>query len=312
MAYHPTRLFGMGTEYRDHYKEYTRAAASHRSPARAGPPALHVGGFGATSSLIGLPPPQPAPFAVGPWEVAAVAPAPVAASTHYRPMSAGYGAKPAQGFHTTAPNAKPLTAARVRYLQGPYLQGAMLDGAGIDGRPTSAQAHFTYSSKRQKEILQQGESNLWGRAAEINAFVAARARQKVQPKPADAYVTQTKAHYTTRPAHESQQHRLKAFNSSKLSTGFGVASLDSTPMSKSVRPLSGGTALQGTRFLGIRAPDGARKLVEVDDPGLPPPTAEPYPFTGSTPALPLPSKFVPSQPVGHSLEAFEGPIFAAV
>ena len=211
------QLFGEGTETRDHYKP-SSVTASVPSSGQIGPPALTLGSS-VTSSVIAFPWPTPAAPVEQPWTTASMEPTSVPASVHYRPQSAGYGSTPAQSFHAQPSMQKPLPCGSVRYLQGPYLVGSMRDGAGIERRPTSAQAHFTFTSRRQKEILQDGERNLWDRGASINAFVAARSRVRPQPRPGDAYLTSTKASFNTRPAADSQQHRLRAFNTAKMYIG---------------------------------------------------------------------------------------------
>lgn len=194
--------------------------------------------------------------------------------------------------------AKPC--GKVRHLNGPYLVGAMTMGAvASDKRPPTSVRTFQLQSERQKEILVHGTAMLQKRMTDAAQFTADRSRfvRPVSASPSP-YLTTMAASYKPRPQADSQQHRLRKQVTSGLVNGAG-GSLESAPIHVPIEPLEGGGALHATRYLGVRDPDGSRRMLEMDTTGGPVLTLRaPYERPMTAPAVP----YVPSQPRSRNMD----------
>ena len=248
----------MATEYRHQYQSLTAANLSlGRAKALQQEHGTHV-----TSSRVGLPwPPQETPMSVM-WRSTAWMPSTVP-SAHYRPSSADFGATIETDVHRHKGRfGVPPPSSKVRYLQAPYLSGSLKEGAGLDYRPTTSVSTHTMSSERERDMLLAAHHALHDRMGQSMAWTAARA-QRSQPISAipDAYMTITNDSYRPRPAADAQQHRLNTILTSSLATSN---TLESEPRPVTAPALGAGSgALHSTRYLGIRASDGGRQLLDV-------------------------------------------------
>ena len=289
-----------GTEHRSRYQ--LAAAASNRPSAYARPMDL---GPDSTSSSIGLP-----------WTNASFDPSIVWHNTTWKNPAVGAD----EQFRTTSSEYRPHTVAaskghpryeqantagNVRYLQAPYLVGAMAEGAGLDSRPTSAVSTYSLASQKQKDMLETGAYGLAERCAQIKYWTHTRSMQSQPISAMDSYLTSSKSSFGSRPAADSQQHRLRKFTTSAQVQG---PSLESAPFSVPTTPLSGGSALHATRYLGLQASDGGRRLMEVDTTGAPAAIAQKHPYPGPGPTAPDALTFVASQPITTTQESFSWPI----
>ena len=299
MKHYGLGLSKTGTEHRDMYKSYyeatTSAVAATKPPLDLGP--------NKTSSTTALPWVTASVDPTVSWVKAPFAPISLGAKAYGR-MSETIGSTPQEPFHVHETRSKPNTAASVRYLQAPYLSGEMAMGAGLDARPVSSVSTFSLQSEKQGAILYGGEQRMSERLAHAAHWTLSRSMRS-KPLTADPapYLTTTNASYQPRNPADSQQHRLRSFNTSAL-TKVPSRGLESSPTPCPTAPLDGGAAIHATRFLGVRDSDGGRRLIEVNTTGAPAATAPWKLPTEPLPAPELPSSvpYVSSHPASHTTD----------
>jgi len=289
----------LGTEHRSKYQLYADALAANAT--RSYPRPLDMGPDKTSTSTSH---PWPKAYVAQPvmWNNWARVQIGTPIQEELRPMSAD-APRPGLLENPMYEQAKP--AAKARYMQAPYLVGAMAEGAGIDKRPTTAISTYQLASKKHKDLLEDAAVGLAARSAQIQAWTHSRSlrSQPISPDPSP-YLTSSMDAYRVRPVADAQQHRLRRYVTSGQASGD---SLESAPVHVEVPPLKGGTVQHATRFLGVRAPDGTRRLMEMDTTGGPAPirARHPCPYPLPDPAQSVP--YISSQPISHEMETYTWP-----
>jgi len=289
----------LGTEHKSRYKLFADAMAS---TATRSYPRPFDQGPDKTSTSISHPWPKAAVATPVVWNNWARVQIGTALQDELRPVTAD-AIRPGLLKHPMYEQAK--MAANVRYLQAPYLVGAMMDGAGLDGRPTTSVSTYSLASAKHKSLLEDAAAGLAARSAQIQAFTHARSLQS-QPisSVGDPYLTSSADAFRARPVADSQQHRLRSFVTASQASGD---SLESAPKHVEVQPLNGGTVLHATRYIGVRAPDGTRRLLDVDTTGGAAPIRARHPSPYTLPLHPEPGQFVATQPITNHQENYTWP-----
>jgi len=163
-------------------------------------------------------------------------------------------------------------AQNVRYLQAPYLPNGAEYFEGK--RPTSSSTTHAIFSGAEAALMNGAEQRFAERMGATAAFAKSRASTgSLTPVP-DEWLTSNRADYYLRPPADIQQHRLRGFTTSKHLAGHP---LHSTPQRCVTAPLLGSTVLHTQQYVGMRDPDGSRRLMEVAQAGAPPPPELPKP-----------------------------------
>ena len=285
----------------EHGAQYVlRDPAINPSPPAHGPPANPPPSL--TSSLKALPWADPASDGPRVLWASTWAPIGVSPAAHYATSSAIHGSKEAGPLHKFPICQRPKAMNHVRYLQAPY----MPEFESFSGkRPTSSTGTFQIFTDAEGELLDGANRRLGERTALSADWTAARATTAELTPVADHFLTSTQQSFFLRPKADGQQHRLRGFTTSKHIAG---QPLNSTPQRCVPAPLAGGSSLHRTQFLGMRAPDGTRRLLEVTQPGQSPVGTDtpPQPAGTFTSGYPVQSQlFVSSQPKTTSNSAAE-------